>query len=129
MSDSLLAERLMELGIGVVHGDEEDTEETALIDCEERKGLCRAICCSFVFVLTKKEVQKGIIRWSTKRPYFIARDYNGYCLHFDREHLRCKIWEDRPRRCQKYDCRRDPNVWTDWEGKILNRDIFKHLPQ
>jgi len=122
-----MIEKLMEKGIFVVYGDESDEEKTVLFDPCGRKELCKVVCCSFVFVLTKKEVEKGIIKWNPKRPYFIARDEDGYCPHLDRESLLCKIWDDRPERCRKYDCRKDQNVWIDWKGKVLNKDVFKHL--
>lgn len=124
-----MIERLMEKGIFVVYGDESDEEKTVLFDPECKKEVCKTVCCSFVFALTKKEVEKGIIKWNPKRPYFIARDNDGYCPHLDRESLLCKIWEDRPERCRKYDCRKDQNVWIDWEKKVLNKDVFKHLPE
>jgi Fe-S-cluster containining protein len=124
-----MIEKLMEKGIFVVYGDESDEEKTVLVDPECKRDVCKAVCCSFVFALTKKEVEKGIIKWNPKRPYFIARDDDGYCPHLDRESLLCKIWEDRPERCRKYDCREDQNVWIDWEKKVLNKNVFKHLPE
>jgi len=124
-----MIERLMEKGFFVVYGDEADEEKTVLFDPGGRKELCKAICCSSVFALTKKEVEKGIIKWNPKRPYFIARDEDGYCPHLDRKSLLCKIWEDRPERCRKYDCRKDQNVWIDWKGNTINKDVFKHLPK
>jgi hypothetical protein len=122
-----MLERLMELGLFEVYGDEDDPEETVLLDCEDRKQYCRAICCSFIFALTKKELQKGTIQWNPKRPYFIAREDDGYCHHLDRTSLKCMIWEDRPRRCQKYNCGKELNVWIDFEKKIINKEVFKHL--
>jgi Fe-S-cluster containining protein len=124
-----MLERLMELGVGAVYGDEDDTEETVLMNCEENKKICRGICCSFIFALTKEEANKETIKWNPKRPFFIARDEDGYCPHLDRESLNCKIWGKRPERCRKYDCRKDKNVWADQEKKILNKDVFKHLPK
>jgi hypothetical protein len=124
-----ILEKFMELGIGAVYGDEDNTEETIEYDNTGRLGLCRAICCSFIFALTKDEVKKGIIKWNPKRPYFIARDEDGYCPHLDRKTLLCEIYGDRPLRCKKYDCRKDPNVWIDWESRIINLDAFKHLPK
>jgi Fe-S-cluster containining protein len=123
-----MLERLMELGIGAVYGDEEDGNEVT-IDHQGRLSLCRAVCCSFIFALTKEEVQKGHIKWNAKRPYFIARDEDGFCPHLDRKTLICSIWEERPQRCRQYDCRQDPNVWIDWEKRVMNPNAFDHLPK
>lgn len=124
-----MIQKLMEKGIFVVYGDEDEKEKTIIFDDGGRKELCRAICCSFTFALTKKDVENGIVKWNPKRPYFIAKDEDGYCPHLDRETLMCKIWEDRPERCRNYDCRNEQNVWVEWEKKILNTDVFKHLPK
>lgn len=124
-----MLEKLIDLGMAAVYGDEDDSEEFAVFDHEGRKDSCKAICCSFVFALTKEEVEKGIVKWNPKRPYFIARDEDGYCPHLNRETLKCEIWDDRPLRCRKYDCRKDPNIWLDWEKGIINRDAFRHLPK
>ncbi|NWF76234.1 MAG: YkgJ family cysteine cluster protein [Nitrospirae bacterium] len=124
-----MLERLLELGFAAVYGDEDNSEEPVIFDHEDRKHICKAVCCSFIFALTKKEVEKGIIKWNPKRPYFIAHDEDGYCPHLNRQNLLCEIWNDRPERCRKYDCRKDPNVWLDWDKKIINAEVFSHLPQ
>jgi hypothetical protein len=124
-----MLERLMELGLLEVWGDEDDLEERFILDCEDRKQCCRAICCSFIFALTKEEQQKGTIQWNPKRPYFIAREDDGFCPHLDRTSLKCKIWEDCPKRCQKYNCGKELNVWIDFKKKIINKEVFKHLPK
>ena len=124
-----MVEKLMEKRILVVYGDEDEMGEGVCFDDEGRKKQCKAVCCSFIFALTKNDVQKGIIQWNQRRPYFIARDDDGYCPHLDRATLHCQIWEDRPDRCRNYDCRKDANVWEDWDKKILNKDVFKHLPK
>ena len=125
-----ILEKFMELGIGAVYGDEDDEEEPIEYDHGGRIGVCRSICCSFIFALTKEEVKKGVIKWNPKRPYFIAREEkNGYCPHLDRKTLLCDIYGDRPLRCRKYDCRKDPSVWDDWEKRVINEDIFSHLPK
>jgi Fe-S-cluster containining protein len=122
-------ERLMEKGIFVVYGDESDGGQLTEYEPEDNKEICKAVCCSFVFALTKKDVEKRIVRWNPKKPYFIARDADGYCSHLDRKTFMCSIWKDRPERCRNYDCRKDPNVWIDWEKEIINKDIFDHLPK
>lgn len=121
-----MLERLMELGIGVVYGVE-DNQNEVMIDHQGRRSLCRAVCCSFIFALTKEEVRKGHFRWNPKRRYFIARDEDGFCPHLNRETLHCEIWEERPQSCRQYDCRKDQNVWLDWENQVMNPNAFDHL--
>jgi Fe-S-cluster containining protein len=123
-----MIQKLMEKGIFVAYGDE-DGAEAVIFDESGGREFCRSICCSFTFALTKKDVEKGVVKWNPKRPYFVARDEDGYCPHLDRETFLCTIWEDRPERCRNYDCRNDLNVWDDWERKILNKDVFNHLPE
>lgn len=122
-----MLERLIELGIAVVYGDEPEDFQEVVFDETSCLNKCKAICCSFTFALTKDEVNKGLIKWNKKRPYFIARDEDGYCPHLNRETYKCEIWENRPIRCRIYDCRNDSNVWLDWENKIINPDVFKHI--
>ena len=55
-----MLKRLMELGIGAVYGDEDNGENAVVFDCEERLPICKAVCCSFIFAITKEEVQKGL---------------------------------------------------------------------
>jgi len=124
-----LIEKLMESGSMFIYGDEDNTEETVPSHGCKRRRTCKSICCSFIFALTKEEVAKGIIKWNEKRPYFIARGKDGFCPHLDRKHLRCCIYNDRPKRCRKYHCRKDPNVWHDWDKGILNSKVFIHLPK
>jgi len=102
--------KTLEMGIAVVYGDEDEGPEK-VVDCQSRLPKCRALCCTLQFALTREEVKKGHIKYDPKRPYFIARDPDGYCPHLDRDSLRCTIWEDRPMRCRKYDCRDDGYKW------------------
>ncbi len=124
-----MLKKLMELGIGAVYGDEDDGENAVAFAHEERLSICKAVCCSFIFALTKEEVQKGLIRWDPQRPYFIDIDEDGYCHHLNRETFTCTILDERPQRCHKYDCRKDPNVWLDWDNRIINPSVFDHLPK
>jgi Fe-S-cluster containining protein len=123
-----MLKRLMELGIGAVYGDEDTGEHAVEFDCAERLPICKAVCCSFTFAITKEEVQQNIIQWNPKLPYFIKRDEDGYCPHLNRETCSCNIWDDRGQRARKYDCRKDPNVWLDWDNMIINPRVFDHLP-
>jgi len=105
--------KTLEMGIGVVYGQEDEGIPDAVVDCDARLQQCRSICCTFQFALTKEEVQKGKIKYDPKRPFFIARDEDGYCPHLDRQTLKCTIWSDRPLRCRRYNCTNDPYVWPE----------------
>jgi hypothetical protein len=102
--------KMMEMGIGAVYGQEDEGVPDAVVECDAYLQQCKAVCCTFAFALTKGEVQKGMIKHNTRRPFFIARDSDGYCPHLDRSNLRCTIWSERPLRCRRYDCRNDPQV-------------------
>jgi Fe-S-cluster containining protein len=123
----IMVEKLLEKGILAVYGDEDKAAEPVILDEDGRREICRSVCCSMVFALTKADVEKGVAKWNPRRPYFIARDEDGYCVHLNRNTLTCAIWKDRPERCRNYDCRKDVDVWTDWERKIINKNVFGHL--
>jgi hypothetical protein len=101
--------KTMEMGIGAVYG-QEDSGPDAVVDCGSRLPWCRSICCTFNFALTKDEVKEGLIEHNPDRPFFIAREKDGYCPHLERDTLRCSVWSGRPLRCRKYDCTGDPDV-------------------
>ena len=105
-----LMQKMMEMGICAVYGQEDKGLPDAEVDCELNLRSCRAICCSFQFALTKEEVQKGHLKHNPSRPFFIARDPDGYCGHIERNTLRCTVWSERPLRCRRYDCREDPQI-------------------
>jgi hypothetical protein len=105
--------KMMEMGMGAVYGDEDDDVPDAQVNCDALIDRCRAKCCTFTFALTKDEVAAGKIDHNRKRPFFIARDDDGYCPHLERDSMKCSVWEDRPLRCRRYDCTNDPHVWGD----------------
>lgn len=101
-----LMEKMLAMGLFAVYGEEDNHPEEVVLDCESVLQTCRAACCRLHFALTKEEVKKGRIRHNPVRPFFIARDNDGYCPHLDRNSLKCTEWEDRPERCRNYDCRK-----------------------
>jgi len=105
-----LMQKMMDIGICAVYGQEDEGLPDAKADCEANLKSCRAICCTFHFALTKEEVQKGHLKHNPSRPFFIARDTDGYCGHIERSTLRCTVWPERPLRCRRYDCKKDPQV-------------------
>jgi len=110
-------EKMMDLGMGAVYGDEENDAPDGCIECSKYINQCQAKCCSYIFALTKGEVSAGHIKYNQDRPYFIARDDDGLCPHLDRNSLQCDIWENRPLRCRRYDCSRDEEVMPEWINK------------
>ena len=99
--------RMMELGMGAVYGVEEPGVPEASVDCASRLQGCKAVCCTMHFALTKEEVAR--VPYNKERPYFIAREADGYCPLMDRDSLACTIWETRPLRCRRYDCATEPD--------------------
>lgn len=89
---------------GNVYGLEDPAEQDADVDCASMTGSCRAECCSYVFALTQDEVRKGCYRYNREKPFYMARDPDGYCPYLDRSTFRCCIHESRPLRCRKYAC-------------------------
>jgi Fe-S-cluster containining protein len=106
----LLMQQMMDMGICAVYGQEDEDVPDASVDCEANLKWCRAICCTFQFALTKEEIRKGHLKHRPSRPFFIARDTDGYCPHLDRSALICTVWSERPLRCRIYDCKKDPEV-------------------
>ena len=97
-------ERMVMIG-GKVFGVEDEAEPEAFVDCLSRLNSCRALCCTYVFALTQDEVKRGDIKYNPERPYYMARDDDGYCPYIDRATFKCSIHEQRPLRCRKYACR------------------------
>ncbi len=86
------------------------------IDCKTLLPLCRARCCKLGFTLSVQDLNERLVRWDYGQPYVIARDEAGYCAHHAEG--RCNIYLRRPGTCRLYDCREDPQIWTDFEKRI-----------
>ena len=99
-----LMQKMLEMGICAVYGQEEEGVPDAVVNCEANISSCKARCCTLQFALTKEEVQTKMYKHNTARPFFIAREQDGYCPHLDRGTLRCEVWSERPLRCRRYDC-------------------------
>ena len=124
-----LAPSLLRLGLATVVSAEEPGEEKdgPGKDCGRRVGVCRAVCCSFLFALTGDEVAAGKVTWDRQRPHLIARGADGFCTHLDRRTRRCRIYGERPLRCRRYDCLRDSSFWEDGEDLAVRPGTFDHL--
>ncbi len=89
------------------------------IDCPSLIPICQGRCCSFVFYLTKQDLDEGVVRWDYGNPYWIKQGADGRCTHSDPDTHLCTIHEHRPFNCRKFDCRNDERIWLDFEKKIL----------
>lgn len=125
-----LVPKLIELGMGCTYSAEspEDGRAEADVDCARRTPLCRAVCCSFRFALTREETEAGEIMHDAGHPFFIAQGPDGYCVHHDRDGRLCTIWEKRPLRCRRYSCLAESRVWQDADSLALRPGTFDHLP-
>jgi Fe-S-cluster containining protein len=118
-----ITDRSDEKPLQVVHEELEEADKYSsgggvMIDCADRIHLCRASCCRLNFALSKQDVQEGIVRWNLEAPYAIAKHPNGYCANLDPGPMGCSVWENRPRTCRQYDCRKDARIWVDFENRI-----------
>ena len=114
-----LMQKMMEMGMCAVYGQEDEGLPDSTLDCETCLGQCRARCCTLQFALTKEEVRKGHLKHDLSRPFFIARDADGYCPHLERDSLRCAVWAERPLRCRRYDCREDAQGLYEHGRKVV----------
>ena len=103
---SVALRRMVMIG-GNVYGLEDAAEPDADVDCAARTENCKAVCCTYAFALTQDEVRTGFYRHNTERPFYMARDADGYCPYLDRDTFRCSIYESRPLRCRRYACKKE----------------------
>jgi hypothetical protein len=108
-----IMEKMIDMGMAAVYGEEDDDVPDADVNCAKCIPYCKARCCTLIFALTKDEVDVGNIKYNQQRPFFIARDEDGYCPHMDRKTFSCMNWENRPLRCRRYECRDDKNIWPE----------------
>lgn len=92
------------------------------IDCEQRLSLCKAACCRRPFALSTQDLEEGVLRWDFADPYVNRRDAGGRCVHAT-EACRCGVYEQRPLRCRRFDCRQDASIWIDFDRWIPNPEL------
>jgi Fe-S-cluster containining protein len=124
-----LINKFVKSGVGLLYQESEEDKYAftgeAQADCGNRLSICRAVCCKFPFALSKQDVTEGLIRWEFGRPYLIAHETDGYCVHLDRETCRCTVYEYRPLPCRGFDCHDNEKwrVWLDYEQKVFNEQL------
>jgi Fe-S-cluster containining protein len=130
-----LIRRFTETGIGLMYQEPEydkyTFEHEAQIDCQDRLHICKAICCKIPFALSRQDVEEGIVRWDFGRPYLIAHDSDGYCVHLNRETYKCTVHENRPVPCRGFSCK-DNEKWPLWlnDGqKAINPELIEKINQ
>lgn len=104
-------EKTLERGVAAIYGDESADEPDADVPCQQYLGSCQARCCTLMFALTPAEVEAGHVAYNPSRPYFIARDEDGLCPHLERDTRQCRVWNNRPLRCRRFDCRGNRDIW------------------
>jgi Fe-S-cluster containining protein len=128
-----LVERFTQSGLGLLYQDPEYDkyafDQEAEVDCGTCLDTCRAICCKFPFALSRQDVEEGIVRWEFRRPYLIAHDADGYCVHLDRTTYQCSVHSHRPVPCRGFDCRNSDRwkVWNDGDQRQLNSELFDRI--
>jgi Putative zinc- or iron-chelating domain len=88
------------------------------VDCASLKPLCHGRCCKLHFALSFQDLDERVVQWNYERPYRIRqRPEDGYCVHSSTERG-CTVYHHRPLTCRRYDCRKDPRIWIDFENRI-----------
>lgn len=114
--------KMMDMGMAAVYGDEEPDIPDADVPCQQVIDQCQAKCCTLIFALTKDEVKQGVVKTDPDKPYFIARDKDGLCPHLHRQNLQCEVWQKRPLRCRRYDCREfATDIWPEGLPELLSK--------
>jgi hypothetical protein len=88
------------------------------LDCAALIPLCQGRCCRLMFSLSFQDLDEGQVRWDYRRPYRIRQREDGVCVHADPATHACGVYEVRPATCRRYDCRKDPRIWEDFERRI-----------
>jgi Fe-S-cluster containining protein len=83
------------------------------------------MCCKFPYVLSRQDVEEGIIHWEFGRPYLIAHNGDEYCVHLDCKTYQCTAYDHRPVPCRGFDCKNSEKwkVWLDYEQKLINSEL------
>jgi Fe-S-cluster containining protein len=92
------------------------------VNCDERRHICKAVCCGLDFALSVEEVESGRIKWDFGRPYYNRKEQTGQCAHTDPDTKSCQIYHDRPVVCCKYSCADDKRIWKDFNKMELNEE-------
>jgi Fe-S-cluster containining protein len=88
------------------------------VDCASLMPLCHGRCCKLHFPLSFQDLDERVVQWNYAQPYRIRQRDDGYCVHSDRATKGCTVYQHRPVACRRYDCRKDPRVWIDFEHRI-----------
>jgi len=126
-----LVKKFSESGLGLLYQDPEmdkyTFEKVSDVPCTEQIETCKAICCKLPFALSRQDVNEGIIKWEFGRPYVIAHDNDGYCVHLNRRTYACTVHHNRPVPCRGFDCRKSKRwkIWKDFEKRVLDPDFEK----
>jgi Fe-S-cluster containining protein len=85
---------------------------------------CGTCCQDTEMLLLKKDIErlrkKGynskFFSRKDKDFYIILRNKNGYCVFFDRNKKKCKVYKDRPMGCRLY-----PIIFDDSKGVVIDK--------
>ncbi len=130
-----LVKKFIKSGTGLMYQDPEydkyTFESEACVGCQDRLDICKAVCCKFPFALSRQDVKEGIIQWEFGRPYLIAHDTDGYCVHLNRDTYKCTVYEHRTVPCRGFDCQENEKwkVWLDYDKKLINPELMEKINQ
>ena len=110
------------LGVAIRVDGNEDQQQLAIVNCEERLHICKAVCCRLHFALSVEEIESGLMKWELGKPYYNRHHTHGYCHQMNLDKKCCSIYQNRPSVCKKYSCANDRRIWKNFEKMELNQE-------
>ena len=110
------------LGVAIRVDGADAAGPPAVVDCDARLPICKAVCCRLRFALSAEEIESGPMRWDLGQPYLNRVGERGYCQQIDAASGRCGVYEERPSVCRHYSCAGDARIWKDFDAMELNQE-------
>lgn len=84
----------------------ENRSKTRFVDCDAGRRMgCTTFCCR---ILVRLQPDEMVPTDDDSPPKgYVDKDFEGYCIHLDRDSGRCNNWDKRSKVCREYECNSD----------------------
>ena len=103
------------------------SEVEKTVDCASRLHICKAVCCTLVIHVDRRETIHDSLRVVSNQwgKTWVEKTKGAYCVHNDPETHMCGVRDHRPTDCFSYDCSNDNRIWKDFDKMELQPDAFE----